>query len=163
MTDCPCGTNEPFEACCGRYIDGETPAPTALALMRSRYSAFALGRGAYLSATLSSNQRADFNIKEFEATAANTKWQGLDIRATSEGGEKDENGTVEFVARYREGGQSIAHHEMAMFGREDGNWVFADCILNPKGPTVTAEKVGRNEPCTCGSGKKYKKCCGKAA
>jgi len=163
MTDCPCGSNEPLDACCGRYIDGGDPAPTAVALMRSRYSAFALGKGEYLQATLSSDQRADFNVKEFEASAANTKWHGLEIRDTADGGEKDDSGTVEFVARYRESGQTIAHHELAMFAREDGKWVFADCVMNPKGPTVTSEKVGRNEPCTCGSGKKYKKCCGKAA
>jgi SEC-C motif-containing protein len=162
MTICPCGSAEALDACCGRYIDGEA-APTAVALMRSRYSAFALGRGEYLQATLSSDQRADFDVAEFDAAAGQTKWQGLEIRDISDGGEDDETGAVEFVARYRERGQSIAHHERAMFKREEGRWVFADCVMNPKGATVTAEKVGRNAPCPCGSGKKYKKCCGQAA
>jgi SEC-C motif-containing protein len=160
MTECPCGSAETLEACCGRYIDSGEPAPTAVALMRSRYAAFALGRGAYLSATLSTDQRADFDVEEFEASAGKTKWQGLEIRNTAAGGEDDDEGTVEFVARYREQGQPIAHHELAMFSREDGKWVFSDCVMNPKGPTITSEKVGRNEPCPCGSGKKYKKCHG---
>ncbi|MCW9035748.1 MAG: YchJ family protein [Rhodospirillales bacterium] len=159
MSNCPCGSGQILEACCGLYHAG-TPAPTAEALMRSRYTAFTLGNGAYLAKTLSTQQRSDFNIEEFEASAANTKWQGLDIRQTSDGGEKDETGTVEFVAKYREGTQQAIHHELAMFKREEGNWVFADCQMNPKGEQRVVEKVGRNDPCPCGSGKKHKKCCG---
>ena len=76
-------------------------------------------------------------------------------------GEKgDETGEVEFVARYRSGGQTVSHHELSFFAREDGRWVFSGCEMNPKAPTVRLQKVGRNEPCPCGSGKKHKKCCG---
>jgi len=159
MTECPCGSKESLEACCGRYIDG-TSAPTALSLMKSRYSAFALGKGEYLGKTLSERQRADFDIEEFNANIGETKWLGLEIRKTADGGEKDETGTVEFVAKYREQKQQVVHHELATFIREDGNWVFDDCVMNPKEPQRIVQKVGRNELCPCGSGKKYKKCCG---
>lgn len=35
-----------------------------------------------------------------------------------------------------------------------------ETLLNPQKTVVVEKKVGRNEPCPCGSGKKYKKCCG---
>lgn len=159
MTQCPCGSNLTLDNCCGPLHAG-TPAPTALSLMRSRYSAFVLGLGDYLEATLSKRQQGDFDAEEFEKSAASTKWLGLEIRKTDKGGEKDDTGTVEFVAKYREQNQQIVHHERAMFIREDGKWVFDDCIMNPKEEQRIVAKVGRNEPCPCGSGKKYKKCCG---
>ena len=159
MTLCPCGSAETLDACCGRYLGG-IPAPTALSLMKSRYSAFVSVNGQYLSDTLSSRQKVDFDAEEFDKSAGETKWLGLEIRKTSGGGENDETGTVEFVAKYREQGQSVAHHELAKFIREDGKWVFDDCVMNPKEPQRIVEKVGRNDPCTCGSGKKFKKCCG---
>ncbi len=159
MSDCPCGSKQPLEKCCGRYHDG-APAPTALSLMKSRYSAFVLGNGAYLSQTLSARQREDFDVEAFNENAGDTKWLGLEIRKTSAGGEKDKKGTVEFVAKYREQKQSVVHHELATFIREDDKWVFDDCVMNPKEPQRFVEKVGRNDPCPCGSGKKFKKCCG---
>jgi len=159
MTACPCGSNAMLEECCGQWLDGAA-APTAEKLMRSRYTAFVLGRGDYLAETLSTEQRKDFDVEDFNASAENTKWQGLEIRNTSDGGEGDDAGTVEFVARYKANGEQINHHELAMFNREDGRWVFADCVMNPKPETVTVEKIGRNAPCPCGSGTKYKKCCG---
>jgi SEC-C motif-containing protein len=159
MSNCPCGSDKVLDACCGIYINGET-APTAEKLMRSRYTAYVLGEGEYLSKTLSANQRADFDIDEFNANAEDTKWLGLDIRKVADGGEKDQVGTVEFVATYRNGKEKVGHHELARFTREDGRWVFSDCIMNPKEPPRVSQKVGRNEPCPCGSGKKFKKCCG---
>ncbi len=128
--------------------------------MRSRYSAHVLGNTDYLVATLSKDQRADYDKEEAEQSFADTKWLGLEIRKTDMGGETDESGRVEFVARYRNGMQQVAHHELSFFTREEGRWVFSGCEMNPKAPTVRVQKVGRNDPCTCGSGKKYKKCCG---
>ena len=159
MNECPCGSAQPLEACCGPYIDG-APAPTAEATMRSRYSAHVLGNAEYLVATLSSDQRAGYDREEAEQSFADTKWLGLEIRKTDKGGDDDETGEVEFVARYRSGKQQVAHHELSFFTREDGCWVFAGCKMNPKAPTVSVVKIGRNAPCSCGSGKKYKKCCG---
>jgi SEC-C motif domain protein len=162
MSNCPCGSGKSADDCCVRYHNG-TPAPTALALMKSRYSAFALGNGEYLAATLSTAQRADFNIGEFNESHGDSRWLGLEVRQVVDGAENDETGTVEFVARYNTGGDAIAHHERAEFAREDGRWVFADCEMNPKMAQRIVDKVGRNDPCPCGSGKKFKKCCGAAA
>jgi SEC-C motif-containing protein len=69
-------------------------------------------------------------------------------------------GTVEFVARYRQGGKVFAHHEQASFRKADGRWLYVDGTINPKPAQRFAAKVGRNDPCPCGSGQKYKKCCG---
>ncbi len=162
MSNCPCGSGKSSDDCCVPYHNG-LPVPTALALMKSRYSAFALGNGAYLSATLSTAQRADFDVEEFNASSGDTRWLGLEIRSVVAGGENDETGTVEFVARYRSGSDAVAHHERAEFTREDGRWVFADCEMNPKMEQRIVDKVGRNDPCPCGSGKKFKKCCGGTA
>lgn len=162
MSNCPCGSGKDLSSCCGPYHDG-TPAPSALALMRSRYSAFVLGLGQYLYDTLALDQRSDFDVEEFNASYGDTKWMGLEIRRTADGEESDETGTVEFVARYKSQKDTVAHHELAKFKREDGRWVFADCVMNPKEAQRIVVKVGRNDPCPCGSGKKYKKCCGVAA
>jgi SEC-C motif domain protein len=71
---------------------------------------------------------------------------------------------VEFVARYRMGGAEHAHHERATFQRHDGRWYFEDGDIVKARPVVReAPKVGRNEPCPCGSGKKFKKCHGAGA
>jgi SEC-C motif-containing protein len=160
MTDCPCGSGKPLENCCGPYIDGSTTAPTAEATMRSRYTAHVMGKFDYLAETLSQEQLADYDKAEAEQSFGDSTWLGLEIRNTEAGGETDEAGTVEFVARYRTGNQRAAHHELSFFTRADGRGVFSGCEMNPTGPTVTVEKVGRNELCPCGSGKKFKKCHG---
>lgn len=128
--------------------------------MRSRYSAFVLGDLDYVERTHSTAANADFDRAELEQTAASVKWVGLEILNTSGGGPGDDTGTVEFVARYRAGTDEQVHHELSTFVRENGAWAYADGIFNPKPPQRMVEKVGRNEPCPCGSGKKYKKCCG---
>ena len=128
--------------------------------MRSRYSAHVVGTADHLLATLSTEQRADYDRKEAQQAFADTKWLGLEIRKTRRGEKGDETGEVEFVARYRSGGQTVSHHELSFFTCEEGRWVFSGCEMNPKAPTVRLLKVGRNESCPCGSGKKHKKCCG---
>ncbi len=159
MTPCPCGSGRELDDCCGAIIAG-APAPTAEALMRSRYSAYVLGNMDYLADTLAPEARADFDPVEAGGTAKETAWQGLEVRAVTDGGAEDAIGLVEFVARYRLHGEQHLHHELASFRREQGRWVFVHGDMNPKGPPRQVVKVGRNEPCPCGSGKKYKKCCG---
>ena len=41
------------------------------------------------------------------------------------------------------------------------NITALEILLNPIKTKIAEKKVARNEPCPCGSGKKYKKCCGK--
>ena len=77
------------------------------------------------------------------------------------GGKEDDRGVVEFIARYKQKGVEHRHHERSRFARgEDGRWMYLDGDTVKPPPVLRGEKVGRNQPCPCGSGKKYKKCCG---
>ena len=156
--DCPCRSGKALDACCGPYLAGTEAAPTAEALMRSRYSAFATGKIDYLQETLLPETREDFDRKEIETWAKNSVWTGVEIRSTEAGGVDDDEGVVEFVANFTMNGKQQKHHETSRFTKRDGRWFYVDGVLGAR--PRSGPKVGRNEPCPCGSGKKYKKCCG---
>ncbi|MBI5163937.1 MAG: YchJ family protein [Magnetospirillum sp.] len=156
MTVCPCGSGRGLDDCCGPLLAG-APAASPEALMRSRYTAFAVGNLDYLETSLAPEAREDYDKAETESWAKETTWQGLEVRSSEEDGD---GGSVEFVARYKFHGKTYAHHELARFRRQDGRWMYVEGLMNPKGPQRVASKVGRNDPCPCGSGKKSKKCCG---
>ena len=80
--------------------------------------------------------------------------------STTKGGEDDKDGIVEFKATYIENGKTIVHHERSYFVKKNGVW-FYQKWLPITSTRINENKVGRNDPCPCGSGKKYKKCCGK--
>jgi SEC-C motif-containing protein len=159
MPQCPCGADADFDACCGPIIAG-TPALTAEAVMRSRFSAYVKGNIDYIENTHSKNVRDSFNRSAAENMANSVEWVSLEIRSTTEGGENDDIGTVEFQARFKQDGELQVHHELSNFRREEERWMYVDGKMNPHAEPVRVEKVGRNDPCICGSGKKYKKCCG---
>ena len=152
MTSCPCGSGRGFDDCCGPVLAGGAPASPE-ALMRSRYTAFTRADLDYLETTLAPEAKEDYDRAETEAWVKEAKWDGLEIRAA-------EGDQVEFVARYKMRGKIFAHHELASFRQNDGRWVYVDGVMNPRPAQRSVEKVGRNDPCTCGSGKKFKKCCG---
>jgi SEC-C motif-containing protein len=157
---CPCGSGQAAEACCVPLHRGER-APTAEALMRSRYSAYALGEVDYVINTHEPATRGEIDRDSTEAWANQADWQGLEIVATEGGGEGDDEGIVEFIARYHLKGQDLAHHERSRFRKEEGVWYYVDGDMVKAKPIVRERpKVGRNEPCPCGSGKKFKKCHG---
>jgi len=117
--------------------------------MRSRYSAFALGDIGYLKASW----HADFRPPELSLDA-NVRWLGLEVMQFTE---QDRCATVEFEARYLVNGQVDAVHEKSRFVLEQGRWLYTDGDRLP--PRFQPWKPGRNEPCPCGSGKKFKRCC----
>jgi SEC-C motif-containing protein len=165
---CPCRVREDdkleFAACCGPYLARKAAAPTAEALMRARYSAFVKGDIDYLYETLSQEQRKTFD-REATENWAKSEWHGLDIIETENGGESDEIGTVTFTAHFIHKGKPLPHKEKSLFKREgkDRSWVFEGEISVKAAPVVLGKQAGRNDPCPCGSGKKFKKCCGAAA
>jgi SEC-C motif-containing protein len=160
MSACPCGSQNPFDDCCRPYIDGQAEPPTAEALMRARYSAFATAASDFIMSTLHPDHRDDVDAGSIRRWAENAQWLGLEIRSLEKGTADDESGSVEFVAHYMEKGVRQRHHERAEFKKEDGRWFFVDGQPVPVETVVrSAPKVGRNDPCPCGSGKKYKKCC----
>lgn len=159
---CPCGSEQPFENCCEPLLTGEKIPTTAEQLMRSRYTAYAECDIDYLYKTSGAAVRKDFDAESSRTWAKSTTWHGIDVLNVKEGSEVDNHGEIEFVAHYSIKDSDFEHHENATFEKIDGEWLFTD------GRIVTAEpiqrespKVGRNEPCPCGSTKKYKKCCGK--
>lgn len=162
MAICPCGSGRDFAECCGPLIAGE-PAETAEALMRSRYTAFTLVDLDYIEKTCSENALDTLNRVDMEHSLPGTKWLGLQIVEATDGGAADETGTVKFSFRYQNGGRDFSQLEIASFVREGGLWKYDASEVNPKPQTVRVEHIGRNDPCPCGSGKKYKKCCGAAA
>ncbi|MFO8006005.1 YchJ family protein [Thioalkalivibrio sp.] len=126
---CPCGSGAVRGLCCGPYLDGDAAAPTAEALMRSRYSAFVEGRRDYLLRTWAEETRPE--TLEFDP---GQRWLGLSIRATSAGGAADDVGEVEFVARSRVGGRGLRLHERSRFRRVNGRWVYVDGTFPGKSP-----------------------------
>ncbi len=120
-TLCPCGSNKPYTDCCARYVDGSEPAPTAEALMRSRYSAYTLLKEDYLLATWHSSTRpATLGLAE----EAPTKWLGLEVKRHQQ--QDEEHAIVEFVARYKVHGRAHRLHEVSRFVREAGRWLYVD-------------------------------------
>jgi len=143
---CPCNGGKAYGQCCGLYHGGQA-APTPEALMRSRYSAFALENADYLLATW----HRDYRPQTIEF-AADTRWTGLEIlQAGSDG----DTGVVHFVATFNEAGEWLLLEEKSRFERLEDRWYYlaGETDFRPA-------SVGRNDPCLCGSGKKSKKCCG---
>jgi SEC-C motif-containing protein len=120
--NCPCGSGRAFETCCGRLLAGE-PAPTAEALMRSRYTAYTRRDHPYLLATWHPSTRP----AALEGLPAGLKWHGLEVRRAREHGER---ATVEFVARSKLAGRASRLHETSRFVREDGRWLYVDGVVH---------------------------------
>ncbi len=159
---CPCGNEDEYEACCGRFISGEAKPETAEQLMRSRYTAYTRQEIDYVVATHDASSRDEVDRDGALQWAKEASWEALQVVEVERGGKDDNDGVVEFIARYALDGKVMSHHERATFHQHDGEWFFADGEMVKKKPVKReTAKVGRNEPCPCGSGKKYKKCCGR--
>jgi len=164
MKNCHCGSGREYPDCCEPYIAGRAKAPTAEALMRSRYSAYAERAIDYIIGTCvvkGAKDNADY--KSTRDWSERSTWLGLKIVSTEKGGPEDVEGTVEFEASYERDGLRDLHKEKATFKREngslDGAWLYDEGTVAAHTVVRAAPKVGRNEPCPCGSGKKYKRCC----
>lgn len=151
---CPCGTEKKYSGCCGKFIDKDGVPATPEELMRSRYTAFTLGNADYIGKTMTSPAVDDFDAEETKKFAESVDWVKLEVIASSVKGNR---GSVEFLAHYKQKLDKHVIHEIGDFMLKDGKWFYVDGIT----PRAKANLVGRNDPCTCNSGKKYKKCCGK--
>ncbi len=124
---CPCGSGDPYDACCGRYHRGEADAPTAEALMRSRYTAFARRDAPYLLRTWHPRTRP---APDEVRLAPEQRWLRLDVLETSGGGPFDDEGTVVFEARWRSGADRGVLRERSRFLRPAGGgprrWLYLD-------------------------------------
>ena len=151
-TGCYCASGRSFSDCCEPIIAGSKPAPTAEALMRSRYTAFVLKESGYLLKTFHPTTRP--SAMDLDLSPA---WCGLRVLAVEQGQQGDEQGIVEFRAFYTDDTGKGVLHERSRFVFEK-RWYYIDGDLLESG-SIQYDKTGRNELCPCGSGKKYKKCC----
>ncbi len=127
--------------------------------MRSRYAAYVRGEIDYLLATHDASTRDTVDRDAVARWSRDTEWRGLEIVATEAGGETDDTGIVEFVARGATDGRAFAQRERSRFRRVDGAWFYIDGEVVAE-PARAEARVGRNDPCPCGSGRKYKRCHG---
>lgn len=128
--------------------------------MRSRYTAYVKQAINYVAETHDPAKPDDFDRAAAQQWSESTEWLSLEIKATEDGKPTDETGVVEFVARFKTNGQELTHHEVSKFRRADEKWYYVDG-QTVRAPLIrTGPKLGRNDPCHCGSGKKLKKCHG---
>lgn len=152
--ECPCGGGE-FATCCGPIINASELASTAERLMRARYSAYATGAIDFLEQSTHSKTRKQFDPEGAESWSRESCWLGLTILGVDSS--LPNRAHVNFEARYEDkDGVAVLHRERSLFEQEDGQWRFVTGGAIP----AVSQKIGRNEPCPCGSGKKHKKCCG---
>jgi len=117
---CYCGSGKSFESCCSPFINGTQTAPTALALMKSRYSAYATHQADYLLATTHSSERKQYSREDILIWALSNRWQKLEIIAATEN-------TVEFKAFFLNlNNEELVHHELSRFKQENGCWYYVD-------------------------------------
>lgn len=156
MKICPCNSGKQYTDCCSPFISGDAFPETPEQLMRSRYSAYTVMNIDYIARTMRGRAGKEFDRRETENWARQLEWSGLEVLNT---GMNDQDGFVEFIAKYKSDGAEKQIHERSEFHRKDGKWYYVDGKHPSQTKPIHVEKIGRNDPCKCGSGKKFKKCC----
>ena len=156
-TACLCGSGSSYAECCRRFHVNEAVAPSAEALMRSRFTAYALRNIEYLLATWDAAKRPT-GIDFSKETA---QWHTLLILSCRKGGALDNKGVVEFKAFYKQDDDEYFMHEISRFVKTGQRWFYVDGIVKAVSKVAASTDTGRNAACACGSGKKFKRCCGK--
>jgi SEC-C motif-containing protein len=143
--ECYCGSKKEFSECCGVFLSQKELPSTPLQLMRSRYSAYVSANAEYILNTTTKQNRFEHEIELIDEFCKSVTWLGLDIVYAKDN-------IVEFKAYYKDADGIKMQHERSTFVLEEGIWLYdSGVFLN--------SKIQRNDPCPCGSGKKYKKCC----
>lgn len=152
-TPCFCSSNKEFSQCCEPLLFGEQLACDPEQLMRSRFSAYKTANYRYILATYANQQKQDLDITSLKSSAVGTNWLSLEIISSNH---RTDHGQVEFKAYYQADNQYYVLHEVSDFILEENQWKYTEGkILSDDLPL----KIGRNDPCPCGSAKKFKKCC----
>ena len=125
---CPCGSNLDYKTCCGVFHASKHPAPTARALMRSRYSAFAKHEIDYLKQTTWPPYQKHFDEAGYLTRAKDSIWLGLEILECEDGKESDTKGTVTFIARSMLNGELIEQREKSLFKNKNGVWFYVKAV-----------------------------------
>ncbi len=127
---CPCESHLTYDRCCEPYLAGRAQPATAETLMRSRFTAYSMGRADYLAATTSAEERAKLDVEELARYCRAVKCISLKILAKEAGGAQDETGTVTFHAKLQINGKRMLHREKSRFVREEGVWRYVDGDTN---------------------------------
>lgn len=156
---CPCGSGASFADCCEPIIKGTRESETAEQLIRARYSAFVTHAIDFIVASTHSRTRKEIDLTFIREWSETSTWHGLEIIEVKQVNEN--KAFVSFEAQFTQHGEDQHHREKSLFERENGQWRFVTGE-ELKNPTVRYETPppGRNDPCPCGSGRKFKKCHG---
>lgn len=125
--------------------------------MRSRYTAFTQGNSDYLLKTMKGDPLKHFNAEQVGKWSKSVEWMGLEVYNSSIDVKNPNRGTVHFKASFKENNQLQAIEENSLFSKINDRWFYIGSVTSKSSPN---SKQGRNDPCRCGSGIKYKKCCG---
>lgn len=158
MELCPCGSKKQYNICCEPFLSNKAIPDTAEVMMRSRYTAYVKNNINYIESTHSLEKRDDLSVDETRKWAENSTWKGLKIVSTIKGKRSDSSGQVEFIAKYAQDGKDYEHHEISEFKKVEDKWYFDKGQIFNSTIRNEAPKVGRNDPCPCGCGRKYKQC-----
>ncbi|WP_018690643.1 YchJ family protein [Algicola sagamiensis] len=150
---CPCCSHQSFHVCCQPLIEKQQLATTPEALMRSRYSAYVLKNAAYIHATYAPEMREQHAEHEILDWAEQVAFVSLNVIESTY---QSQQGIVEFIAQYIWEDKLHTLHERSTFRKEGLHWFYVNGDLFPEQST----KIQRNDPCPCGSQKKFKKCHG---
>ena len=154
---CLCGSQVKYNACCQPYHDDKKRPDTAENLMRSRFAAYAMRNSEYLLKTWDTGKRPE----EINFSKEDVVWTKLEIVSTKKGSASDSKGLVEFKAYYESENEEYVMKEMSRFKKQAGQWMYMDGLVSSVGKVGQQTNQGKNAPCSCGSGKKFKRCCGK--
>jgi SEC-C motif-containing protein len=125
--------------------------------MRSRYTAHVVHDYPYLHRTFAETRDQPYDAEEY---GVEIEWTKLVINS-HEAEVRPGVSHVDFSAHFTEQGQQGIMHEKSEFRLFEGEWIFTKTLREGPAPVINAPKIGRNDPCPCGSGKKFKKCCGR--
>jgi len=154
---CLCGSGDLYSSCCQQFHLKTKQPLTAESTMRSRFTAYAMKNKDYLLQTWDGSKRPE----EINLSKETAEWIRLEIIKTKKGGEKDSKGVVEFKAYYMQDNEEYVMSEISRFKKTAGRWLYLDGIVKSVVKARQENNQGKNAPCSCGSGKKYKRCCGK--
>ena len=154
---CHCGSEKLYTSCCYPILLNKQFPTTAELLMRSRFTAYAMQNEAYLLKTWDTSKRP----KDIDFSKEQAEWTKLEIVKTKKGGEKDCKGVVEFKAYYLQDNVEYVMNEVSRFIKQAGRWFYLDGVVKSVKQVGQQSNQGKNAPCSCGSGKKFKRCCGK--
>ena len=158
---CCCGSGQILDSCCGPIIAGSAEARTPEELMRARFTAHCQRNYPFLVESTHPDHRAGVSEEEISQWASHINWTTLEVHSASPG-ESDDEGHVSFTAAFTIKDVEQILREDSVFSKANGKWYYVDGHVHGQEPYQRDEpRVGRNDACPCGSGKKFKKCCGR--